>query len=155
MGRMDSLYSILEESLKLYSDFTKVEYEKYDAIVKEDIDKLDEIISKEQVFYLKTKGLEQKRDKIIDSLNMKDKTFKEIIEMCEEEDSIRLNILYDKLSKSLANFKDINLECKTLINVRLHKIDTASSKLGEKDNTYSNIESKKSNLNSHIVYKKI
>lgn len=152
---MDSLYLILEESLELYGSFVKVEYEKFDAVVKDDIEKLDEIISKEQVFYLKAKGIERRREKITDSLNMKDKTLKEIIEISNEEESSRLKLLCDRLNKSLVDFKNINSECKTLIDVRLHRIDTVMSKLGEKDNTYTNGEKRKNNLNSHLVSKKI
>jgi len=153
--QMDSLYSVLEEILELYSSFVKVEYEKYDAVVRNNIDKLDEIISKEQVFYLKAKGLEQRREKIIISLNMKDKTIKEIIEMTGEDESSRLKLLCERLNESLSDFKKINSECKTLIDVRLHRIDTAMSKLGERDNTYTNGENRKNDLNSHLVYKKI
>lgn len=155
MKQMDSLYSVLEEILELYSSFVKVEYEKYDAVVRNNIEKLDEIISKEQVFYLKAKGLEQRRVRITDSMNIKDKTLTEIIEITGEDESARLKLLRDRLNNSLADFKKINSECKTLIDVRLHRIDTVMSKLGERDNTYTNGENRKNNLNSFIVSKKI
>ena len=153
--KMDSLCAILQESLELYENFIKVEYEKYDAVIKDDIKKLDETISKEQVFYLKVKGLEQKREQLIESMGMKDKTLREIISMSNQEDSSRLMPLYDKLLKSLTDFKKINLECKTIIEVRLHRIDAAMNKLGEKDSSYPQQESQKNNLKSNIVSKKI
>lgn len=153
--QMDSLCAILQESLELYENFIKVEYDKYDAVIKDDIKKLDEIISLEQVFYLKVKGLEQKREQLIESMDMKDKTLKEIIEMSNEEESSRLKPMYDRLLKALTDFKKINSECKTLIEVRLHRIDVAMGILGEKDNNYLNGENQKNNLKNHIVSKKI
>lgn len=153
MEQMDALYTILEESLELYESFIKVEYDKYDAVIKDDIKKIDEIISKEQVFYLKAKGLEQKREKITNSMNIKDKTLREIIEMDDEEDNSKLKLVYDRLFKVLEDFKIISSECKTLIEVRLHKIEILQGK--QNDNTYFSGESQKNNLKSHIVSKRI
>lgn len=152
--KMDSLCTILQESLELYENFIKVEYEKYGAVIKDDIKKLDEVISEEQVFYLKVKGLEQKREQLIESMGMKDKTLKEIISMSNQEDSARLTLLYDKLLIALTEFKKINLECKTIVEVRLHRIDAVMNKLGEKDNGYPQNEIQKNNLKSNIVSKK-
>ncbi len=154
MKQMDSLCTILQESLELYENFIKVEYEKYDAVIKDDIKRLDEVISNEQVFYLKVKGLEQKKEKLIESMGMKDKSLKEIINISVQEDRSRLIPLYDNLMKALTDFKKINHECKTIIEVRLHRIDVAMNKLGEKDNSYPQNENQKNNLKSNIVSKK-
>jgi len=155
MEQMDALYTILEESLELYESFIKVEYDKYDAVIKDDIKKIDEIISKEQVFYLKAKGLEQKREKITNSMNIKDKTLREIIEMDDEEDNSKLKLVYDRLFKVLEDFKKISSECKILIEVRLHKIEILQGKQSENENTYLDGKSQKNNLKSHIVSKRI
>lgn len=153
--KMDSLYAILEESSELYENFIKVEYEKYDAVIKDDIKKLDEVIEQEQVFYLKVKGLEHKKEKLIETMCMKDKSLKEIICLCDEDESLRLKSMYDRLLKALNDFKRINLECKTIIEVRLHRIDVAMSVLGEKENNYPSSENQKNSLKSSIVSKKI
>lgn len=155
MEQIDGLYIILNEFTELYDSFIKIEYDKYNSIITDDIKTLDEIISKEQVFYLKMKGLEQRLDKFLNSMDMKDKTLKQIIDLAKEEDCSKLKLIYDKLLKLINDFKKINKECKTLIEVRLHKIDKAMSELGEKKNTYSNINSPKDNLKSLIVSKKI
>lgn len=153
MEQMNSLYELLQDSAELYENFIKVEYEKYDAVIKDDINKLDEIISKEQVFYLKMKGLEQKREKLAQAMNMTDKTLKEIIETSDKDENYKLKLVYDRLFKALKDFKKINQECKTLIEVRLHRIENAMTKLGKKENTYTSGESQRNNLKSHIVSK--
>lgn len=145
MEQIDALYGMLGEGALLYESLIKVEYDKYDAVIKDDINELDKIISKEQVFYLKMKGFEQKREKLMSSMNMNGKTLKEIIAMTDEPDNSKLKLMYDRLLKSLNDFKKITKECKTLIEVRLHKIDNAMNKLGEKEN----------NLQGLIVSKKI
>jgi len=161
MKQLNELYVLLQDSAETYESFIKTEYEKYDAVARDDIKKLDEIIEIEQVFYLKAKGLEQKREKLIQSMGFKGKTLKEIIEKINEletdgnDENHKLKNVYDRLFKALNDFKKINLECKTLIGVRMHRIENAMSKLGEKENIYSNLENNKSYLKSHIVSKKI
>jgi ribosome assembly protein YihI (activator of Der GTPase) len=149
----DSLCNILKESAETYESFIKLEYDKYDAVVRDDITRLDEIISSEQVFFLKIKGLEQKRQKLTQSMNMKDKTLKEIIELSNNEEKSKLKEQYDRLFKALSDFKKINSECKTLIEVRLHKINSAIDKQGISKNNYANNENR--NNKSSIISKKI
>lgn len=145
MENFDSLYKILAENLKLYEDFVKIEYEKYASIANDDIKKLDEIIEKEQVNYLKAKVLEQKRIKITEGMGMKDKSMKEIIAACQDGCKSEIQPLYEKLFKTLEEFKKVNGECKTLLEVKLHRIDKLKNKQGEKED----------NLKSQMISRKI
>jgi len=155
MEQIDALYDLLNETVEVYESAIKLEYEKYDAAVKDDVDKLDDIISKEQVIYLKMKGIEQKRKKLILCMNMEDKTVNEIIEIVDnDDDKIKLKSIYNRLNKTLMDFKKINSECKTIIEIRLHRINNVMNKSGQKENTYSS-ESKQENLKHHVISKKI
>ena len=148
---MDTLYELLKENSELYKIFLDLEYKKYDAVIKNDIKALDDIVSKEQAYYLKIRGIEQKREKLMDSLGMTGKTLKEII------DSTRNDILedqYEELNNTITELKKINSLLKTLIKVRLNRIDKKMISLGEKENTYSNGKNnsiQKSLLISHKI----
>jgi alanyl-tRNA synthetase len=148
---MNTLYELLKENAELYKIFLDLEYKKYDAVIKNDIKLLDNIVSKEQAHYLKMRGIEQKREKLMDSLGMSDKTLKEII------DSSECDILekqYEELSNTITELKKINSLLKTVIEVRLNRIEKAMISLGEKENTYSNGKNKntqKSLLISHKI----
>lgn len=154
MESNNALYALLIEYTEIYENAVKLEYEKYDASVKNDMDKLNEVISKEQAFCLKMKGLEQKREKLTLSMKVNDKTLKEIIELYDGDNKIKLKSEFDKLNKALIDFKKINHECKTIIDVRLHRINSIMSKLGQKENTYAE-NSKHNNIKSNILSKKI
>jgi len=141
---MYRLIELLEESAGLYKKFLELEYKKYDAVIKNDIETLDDIVCKEQAFYLKMRGIEQNREKIIDSMGYKNKSLKEIIE-ADKKDNLELKEIYEELSKLIAEVKKISSLCKSLIEVRMHKIDKALQQLGEKENIeniYSNDKSK-------------
>lgn len=152
---MKTLYEILKESADLYKIFLELEYKKYDIAIKDDIVALDDIVSKEQVFYLKMRGLEQKREKLIEEMGMKGKSIKEIIELSDEEQRPMLIEAYDELYKLILDVKKISKLCKTVIEVRMNRIHKAMSQLGEKKNTYSNEEGKYNNSKSLILSKKI
>ncbi|WP_313341629.1 flagellar protein FlgN [Sedimentibacter sp.] len=149
------MIDILKESTDLYKSFLELEYKKYDAVIKNDIELLDDIVSKEQVHYMKMRGLDQKREKLVDAMGCKGMTLKEIIKTDKIQDNNELTEKYNELSEIIFEVKKINSLCKTLIEVRMHKIDDALVQLGEKDNTYSNTENKNNNGKSLIFSKKI
>lgn len=152
---MKTLYEILRESAELYSNFLELEYKKYEFIIKDDTLSLDETVAKEQAFYMKMRGLEQKRIAYIEKIGMKDKTLAEIIELSNETDKAILKEAYDELNRLITEVKKISDLCKLVIEVRLRRIDRAMNKLGHKENTYSNEDVKNNNTKSFLLSKKI
>ncbi|MDD2495384.1 MAG: flagellar protein FlgN [Tissierellia bacterium] len=129
---MNILYNLLKENVELYNNFLDLEYKKYGAVLNSDINLLDDIVSQEQAYYLKMRVLEQKREKTLKDLGLSDKTLKEIIVLSDDEQKTQLNEIYDRLNILINDVKKINNLCKTLIEIRLHKVDKEMNKLGEK-----------------------
>ena len=88
---MNSLHDLLKESTQLYSRLLELEHEKYDALIKADIETLDAIVSKEQAYYMKMRGDEQKREKLLKDMGFSGNTMREIIEMSQGEEKAKLN----------------------------------------------------------------
>lgn len=121
---MKELLDILDESTNLYNHLFELEQQKYESLLKNDLVKLDEVVAKEQVAYLKMRGLEQKREKLVTSLGFKDKTLKEIIELItDNEYKSKLTEKYKELNKLILDIKNTNSLCKTLIEARLQGIE--------------------------------
>lgn len=152
---MNSLVELLDKSADLYKSFLELEYKKYDTVIKDDIKALDDIVAKEQVYYLKMRGIEQKRERLVDSMGYKDKTLMEIINAAEGNDKNILIKKHEELSEIVNEVKKISSLCKTLIEVRMHRIDKAMSQLGEKENTYSNVQLKGGKADSLVLFRKI
>ncbi|HOT21408.1 MAG TPA: flagellar export chaperone FlgN, partial [Sedimentibacter sp.] len=87
---MDSLYQLLKEYTEIYKMFLELEYDKYEAVIEDDVIALDNIVSQEEVYYLQMKGIEHKREKLLNSLELSGKTLKEIIDAAENESKIKL-----------------------------------------------------------------
>lgn len=141
---MNPLYDLLKESTQLFSKLLELEHEKYDAVIKADIEMLDDIVSDEQAYYLKIRGDEQKIENLLEEIGCSGKTLREIIDMSQGEEKTKLINAYKELNELLKEVKKINRMCKTLIEVRLRRVDNALSQLGEnKNNAKSLMISKK------------
>lgn len=152
---MNSLYDLLKESAQLYGNLLELEYEKYDAVIKANIKLLDDIVAKEQVYYMKMRGAERKRKQLIEKMGFGNKTMREIIDLYDEEQKTMLNDAYGEFNKMITEVKKINGICKTLIEVRLRRVDKVMSLLGKKENIYADTEHKNGNVKSLIISKKI
>lgn len=139
---MDTLYELLKENIQIYKLFLELEYNKYDAVIKNDIISLDDIVSKEEVYFLKMKVIENKREKHLNSLGLRGKTLKEIIDFSEHKYKIILQKQFEELNNTIMELQKINSLSKTVVEVRLRRIDKELINLGEKENTYSNNKSK-------------
>ena len=139
---MDSLYQLLKEYTEIYKMFLELEYDKYEAVIEDDVIALDNIVSQEEVYYLQMKGIEHKREKLLNSLELSGKTLKEIIDVAENESKIKLQEQFEELNNTIKELNKINDLLKTVIEVRLRRINKEMNNLGKKENTYTNDNSK-------------
>ena len=139
---MDSLYQLLKEYTEIYKMFLELEYDKYEAVIEDDVIALDNIVSQEEVYYLQMKGIEHKREKLLNSLELSGKTLKEIIDAAENESKIKLQEQFEELNNKIKELNKINDLLKTVIEVRLRRINKRMNNLGEKENIYTNDKSK-------------
>lgn len=122
MNRYDNFYSILEQECELYNNFLKIEEHKYETIIKDDVDTLDKIVEKEQVFFLKSKGLENKREQIVKELSLKGNSLLETINYLPNDEIDRFKLLHGKIINVLDKFKLKNSQCQELTQIRLHRV---------------------------------
>ncbi len=139
---MNTLCELLKENTKIYKMFLELEYDKYEAVIKNDVISLDDIVSQEEVYYLQMKGIEHKREKLLNSLGLSGKTLNEIIDASEDEFKTNLQEQFEELNNTIKELKKINGLLMTVIEVRLRRINKEMSDLGEKENTYTNDKSK-------------
>lgn len=128
-SNLDKLYKMLNEQLNLLNDNYALEDEKYHVILKDDINRLNQIVLKENAFYMKLRGEEIKREKCIKDLGYEGLTLKEMIGKLKIEDKIRFEELDYKLSKILLEFKRVNDDCQELAKIRLKRAQNMVSSL--------------------------
>lgn len=131
MSKLDNLYDVLKEQLDLYEEFLIVEQKKYDIILADDVNKLDEIVTQEQVFFLKSRGLDQKRERLLKELGFTGKTLKQLIELVDEPYKDKFKKMHQDIFNVLQDFKEKNNQCQDLVQVRLYRAQTMINKLNE------------------------
>lgn len=131
MSKLENLYDVLKEQLDLYEEFLVVEQKKYDIILADDVKKLDEIVTQEQVFFLKSRGLDQKRERLLKELGFAGKTLKQLIELVDEPDKDKFKKMHYDIFNVLQDFKEKNNQCQDLVQVRLYRAQTMINKLDE------------------------
>ncbi len=160
MNKLDILYNILEEQLHLYEEFMKIEEEKYNVILADNVSRLDEIVAEEQVFFLKSRGLDQKREHALKDLGLTGKNLKEVIESIDNSSKDRFSDMHKKIFNILHTFKEKNNQCQDLVQIRLHRAQTminmldeskSNSKLYFKDENSGEIDVKKTNFISKKI----
>lgn len=126
---LNELYGILKQQLQVYTSYLEVVNKKYDAIFQENIPVLNDILSEEEVFYMKFRGLEQKREKLLAGYGP-EMTLKQIIaDMENVEDKERFSNIYRELKDVISKVKEQHESCKTIVGVKMHTIDTVLERI--------------------------
>ena len=134
------LLTFLEEYTLHYREVLTFETFKLELIVSDDIEGLNNSLSKEQALIMKTNSLENKRLELIGRENEK-KTLKEIIADAPFEFQPRLQSKYEDLSKIIFQIKKINDNAQEIVSTRLSVLENIKN--GTPSNTYTKKGGKK------------
>lgn len=123
MNHTEELQKILADTNVFLKDITAVEKEKLEAALKNNVLILEECIKKEQALVLRSRGLDQKRQKLQQGMGMAELTLSQIVGAAPPEDKAALEPLYKELVASLKEYREIYGSAKTAIEINLHRIN--------------------------------
>lgn len=127
----NELVLFLERYLAFYKDFLQMETNKLEDISQNRLSQLDQHVKDEQVFMLKSKGLEIERDKLVAQTGSPKSTFRELIPQFDESVRTHLQEIYDELSDVLLDLKEVNTRCNYITEIKLHSVEVNLKKLGD------------------------
>lgn len=130
MNNYMQIKDIIDEYIKLMDLLINFENEKLEAVKMKDINKLDTFLKEEQVYLLKLRGLDKKREDIQKNMGFEGMTYREIIQTSEGSLRSELENSYGILSAKTQQFNQILNTLKTHIDIRLHTIDTFMKRVG-------------------------
>lgn len=122
----------LREALKWLID---VETQKLDAVQKNDLEKMERCMQKEQAAALQLRGAERKREQLQKEFGAEGKTFREMLLLLNEEDG-ELERLFQELKGQTRAFQSLNQSIQDLLQVNLHQIGKVLADRGE-ENSYT------------------
>lgn len=115
---------LIQNFIRLFQTLIPLEQEKLEAALKNRPSFVEDCMNKEQAAILRLRGLEQKRESILQSLGMESLTFRQIIEQAPEAEAEVLRPLFEELSSQIRTFQEINASAKDAIEVNLHMIQS-------------------------------
>ncbi len=133
MSNFKELKALLNEHAALFDQLIDFENMKLDAIAANDLVALEQQMKDEQVFLMKLKVLDQKRDRLLSENQLEGKTFRELIEIAVGEDQLELQNIFNGLSVKLDELKAATSSTKKYIDLHLHSLDILINKLQHKE----------------------
>lgn len=121
----------LNRYLALFQEFFVLETQKYQYIAQGQIDKINEHVKAEEVFMLRSKGMEAERERLMKRAVFPAATFRELLPHFDPEVKEEAEELFEKLSNITMELKEMNLRCNYLTELRLRKVDAALKKINK------------------------
>ena len=146
----------LKNYLNVLKEFIEVENKKFEILSLNQLDMLDECVKLEEVYLLKTRGLEQERIKYMQRLGYPDIKFRKLIPLLPEEMQTEYTSVFEEMSEIVKKLKRINLQANSAAKIRLQQIEKAIEKL---ENTSSKSgytkEAQKEGKAANFISKKV
>ena len=128
---IQELISVLDEEQRIYEELLPIASEKTNVIIKNNLESLQSITTREQQALDRIATLEKKRSEVIVNigiiLNRKaaDINIRDIIKVLENspEEQKELSLLHDNLKRTVQRLVDINVQNKSLIEQSLDMIE--------------------------------
>jgi hypothetical protein len=122
---MNEFITVIEDLTELFQELIQIEQTKLEAVKKNRITYVEDCMNKEQAAILKLRGLERKREICQEKLGFEGDTFQVILSKTSGNEHTMLNSMFNTLSDHVRLFQEINDSARTMIEINLHKINTA------------------------------
>lgn len=127
----EEFVDFLNRYLALFQEFFVLETQKYQDIAQGQIDKINEHVKAEEVFMLRSRGMEAERERLMKCVDFPAATFRELLPHFDPEVKEEAEELFEKLSNISLELKEMNLRCNYLTELRLRRVDAALKKINK------------------------
>lgn len=139
------LLSYLEELRKELEQLTQIQSDKMDGVRDHDLDVVNACMKQEQVISLSLRGLEQKRDKVLQSLGLAGSPLSELPDRCPPEQRDSVASAVERVRKQYTLLCSAQEAARTMMEKDLRHI----SKELEKRGILSDLDEQYQSPNSH------
>lgn len=130
---ISKFYSYLDELEVNYSRLKDLLHLKLMAIAQNDLGKLDDIIKEEQVYVLLSKGFDSNINMYREKLNLTGPTLSAVIDELPPLEQTPFRQLLQRLQITLAQVKNLNEKCQSMIEEKLYSLDKSIKSLDHSD----------------------
>ena len=128
--------NVIDDMIEIFDDLKAFEDKKLNAVIGNDVLRLEHLMNEEQAYLMKMRGLDQKREKLQEEMGLKGKNFRQIIEAapleCREEMIGRKQALDEKNQALVAAVE----KTKRSIEGHLQRLDQMMQQVQEESRGY-------------------
>lgn len=124
MEHSDELMRVFTDLGELFDQLILFEEKKAECIFQDDIDGLDAFMNEEQAFLLKLRGLEQRREKLLQKSGVEEQTFRQLIQGAKGEEQTAFQSHFEILSDKTGRLKTAIDYTQRLIELKQHGVET-------------------------------
>lgn len=155
VNQVKIFYNLMQQYLVFYKEFLDFETKKLDDVANNRIDIMDEHVKKEEVFLLKSRGFEAKREEFLKNAGFENMSMSEVINTSPEESRGQLSDVFSELSDILLDLKEINSRCNSMIELRLHRIEKTLNRIEENQQSNYNNSAKSDKKKTDFISRKV
>ena len=155
VNQVKIFYNLMQQYLVFYKEFLDFETKKLDDVANNRIDIMDEHVKKEEVFLLKSRGLEVKREEFLKNAGLESMSMSEVIKTSPEELKGQLSDDFSELSDIVMDLKEINSRCNSMIELRLHRIEKTLNRIEENQQSNYNNSAKSDKKKTDFISRKV
>lgn len=144
MSNFSAFAGLMKEFIEFFDTLIPIEQDKLNAIVKNRVAIVEDLMHKEQAAVMRLRGLEQKRLAEQKQLGLENYTFRQILENIPDTEAAVLRPLFDRLDHQIRTLQSLSRNIKDAIEVNLRVIEqnlagdrsgkATYSATGQKDN---------------------
>lgn len=123
MYTLDDFISLMKEMIQFFDEMTAFEQQKLDIMIKNDLHALEECVKQEQVFSLRFRGLDKKREQMLKDLSLEHLSFREILERLPDQSRDSLSPVFSALKEKMDHFQDIRKASEVTLQLNLDSIE--------------------------------
>lgn len=121
---MEELKKIILELIQVFGELLPTEKTKMAAAAGYNVVELEETMKKEQAAVLRLKGLDQKREALLEKNGWSGRTFRQIMEELPDGERQQLLPLFNELEHNIRMFSSLNEDTNEIIRTNLHVVES-------------------------------
>ena len=125
MDQFSNFIKLLNDYIALFDSLIEVEQEKLIEAKKNRITFVEEAMKKEQVFILKLRGFDKKREQLQQELGFSSLSFQQILERSSGKEQEQLLLLFPRFKERMLLLQEVSENAKKMIEINLHTIEKA------------------------------
>ena len=129
-GAWGDYLTLLGRVTRALEELTGVEQEKIRAVNERDLPAVEQCMKKEQVCSLNLRGLDQKREKLLDQLGMRGVPLREIMSRCPPGAEQETKEAAEALRRQYAIFQTTSEASRNALEIHLHIIEELHKRAG-------------------------